>query len=796
MKRKDFNTGWSYAHLAKDDWRTVSVPHDPMRDEPKSEIAAGGKNTGWYEGFDYVYEKRFTPDEALCAQVAQLEFEGVYRNAEVSLNGEKLALHPYGYTNFYVDLTGKLKPGEENVLQVVCRNADQPNSRWYSGAGLYRPVWLWTAPQAHILQNGLRVRTLSIELPTVEITVKTSAPGKVALSIFDGDTALFSHERETDGELVCTAELPTAELWSRENPKLYTLKAVFGEDELSTTFGVRTLSWGPQGFLMNGQRLLLQGACIHHDNGILGAICDPDAVERKVRLLKENGYNAIRSAHNPCSKALLKVCDRLGVVVMDEYIDHWYIHKTQYDYVDYFNDWWRQDLTDMVEKDYNHPCVVLYSTGNEVSETSQPKGIELTRQLTEMLHALDSTRPVTCGVNIFFNFLSSIGFGIYSDDKARKAAEEAEKLRAAGKTVKKKAVGSEFFNDMAGLLGDNSMKLGAMLHGCDVKTRDAFANMDIAGYNYGIYRYGMDLKKYPERLILGSETFCKDAWRFQEIAENNPRVVGDFVWAGIDYLGEVGIGAWEYQEYAPRFDGGLGWVAAGSGRLDLIGNPLGEAYYTRVVFKKDPGPYLAVCPVSHTGEKHSPSSWRMSNAIMSWSWEGYEGHKADVEVYARAASVELFVNGRSVGKKAMGSSCLARFRCTYQPGTVEVAAYDSTGRELGRYALRSAGRETCLTARAEQPTVRKGHLSYIRLAYTDAQGTVKASLRGRLRVKVSGGELLALGSACPYNELGFGGSDTDTYYGEALAIVRAEGESVELTVTDGMLSGSVSVPVT
>ena len=214
-----------------------------------------------------------------------------------------------------------------------------------------------------------------------------------------------------------------------------------------------------------------------------------------------------------------------------------------------------------------------------------------------------------------------------------------------------------------------------------------------------------------------------------------------------------------------------------------------------MVFKKDPGPYLAVCPVSHTGEKHSPSSWRMSNAIMSWSWEGYEGHKADVEVYARAASVELFVNGRSVGKKAMGSSCLARFRCTYQPGTVEVAAYDSTGRELGRYALRSAGRETCLTARAEQPTVQKGHLSYIRLAYTDAQGTVKSSLRGRLRVRVSGGELLALGSACPYNELGFGGTDTDTYYGEALAIVRAEGESVELTVTDGMLSGSVSVPV-
>ena len=795
MKRNDFNTGWSCAHLGANDWKAVAVPHDAMRDEPKSEIAAGGKNTGWYEGFDYVYEKRFTPDAALIDQVAQLEFEGVYRKAEVSLNGEKLAFRPYGYTNFYVDLTGKLKPDEENVIQVICRNADQPNSRWYSGAGLYRPVWLWTAPQKHILQNGLHVRTVSLNPPTVEISVKTSAPGKVAFSITDGDQLLFACERETDGELVCTAELPEAQLWSQDNPKLYTLKAVFGEDELSTSFGVRTLSWGTQGFMMNGQRLLLQGACIHHDNGILGAICDVDAVERKVRLLKENGYNAIRSAHNPCSKALLDVCDRMGIVVMDEYIDHWYIHKTQYDYVDYFDDYWQRDLTDMVEKDYNHPCVVLYSTGNEVSETSQPKGIELTRQLTDFLHGLDNTRPVTCGVNIFFNYLSAIGFGVYSDDKAKKAAEEAEKLKAAGKTAKKKAVGSEFFNNLAGLLGDNTMKLGATLHGCDVKTRDAFANMDIAGYNYGIYRYGKDLKKYPERLILGSETFCKDAWRFQEMAENNPRVVGDFVWAGIDYLGEVGIGAWEYQEYAPRFDGGKGWVAAGSGRLDLIGNPLGEAYYTRVVFKKDPGPYLAVCPVSHTGENHSPSSWRMSNAMMSWSWEGYEGKKADVEVYARAASVELFVNGRSVGKKAVSSDCFARFRCTYQPGTIEAVSYDVTGRELGRFALNSAGKDTRLTAHAEQPTVQKGHLSFIRLQYTDGQGTVKSTLRGRLRVKVSGGELLALGSACPYNELGFGGCDTDTYYGEALAIVRAEGDTVELTVTDGMLSGRVSVPV-
>ena len=369
-------------------------------------------------------------------------------------------------------------------------------------------------------------------------------------------------------------------------PQLYTLQAAYGTDTAAARFGIRSLAWGREGLLLNGSRIILQGACIHHDNGLLGAVCHPDAVRRKVRILHENGYNAIRSAHNPCSKALLDACDEQGMLVMDEYIDHWYIHKTEHDYVDYFNDWWRSDLESMVKKDYNHPCVILYSTGNEVSETAQKKGIALTKQLTRYLHRLDDTRPVTCGVNIFFNFLSSIGFGVYSDKKAKKQAEDA--------TKKKKAVGSQFFNNLAGLLGSEFMKHGATLHGCDVKTRDAFANMDIAGYNYGIYRYEHDLKKYPDRLILGSETFCSDAYRFRELAKKEPRLIGDFVWAGMDYLGEVMVGSWEYADNAPRFDGGLGWVSAGSGRIDLTGKPLGEALYTRVALEQAEGPFLAV----------------------------------------------------------------------------------------------------------------------------------------------------------------------------------------------------------
>ena len=793
MQQNLFHDGWTCRHLGDPGpGRSVSIPHDAMISESRSELSAGGVNTGWYEGYDYLYEKTFVPGPEVVGQKTVLEFEGVYHNAEVSLNGESLMFRPYGYTNFYVDLTGKLLPGQENLLQVIARNADQPNSRWYSGAGIYRPVRLWTGPaDAHILLNGLRIRTLSIQPASIAVTVLTQGDGPVRVEVRDsaGNLAASGEARAENGKAVLTLSIPDASLWSPDSPALYLCHAFFGADTASSTFGIRTLSWGRHGILLNGSRIIIQGACIHHDNGVLGARCYEDAEWRKIRLMKENGYNAIRSAHNPCSKYLLDACDHLGILVMDEYIDHWYIHKTEHDYVTYFNDWWRQDLPDMVEKDYNHPSVILYSTGNEVSETAQKKGIALTRQLTDFLHGLDDSRPVTCGINIFFNFLSSVGFGVYSDEKAKKEAQKAEKRKADGKPKKEKAVGSKFFNDMAGLLGDEFMKRGATIPPCDWRTKDAFAQMDIAGYNYGIYRYRHDLKKYPSRLILGSETFCNDAYKFRELAKVEPRLVGDFVWAGMDYMGEVMVGSWEYSDYAPRFDGGLGWVTAGSGRVDLTGRPLCEALYTRVALEQDKGPFLGVCPVNHTGDKHSPSAWKMSNAIDSWSWHGYSGNKADVEVYARAASVELKINGRSVGRKALKNDCIARFRCVYEDGTIEAISFDASGNELGRASLKTASSETRLQAIP-------GRLAFIRLKYTDNAGILKPLERGILKVSVQGGTLAGLGSACPFNAKGFAGSETDTYYGEALAVVKADSEGpVTLSVSDGTLSCSVSIPV-
>ena len=614
MQKIDFNKDWMCRCLTRDEEAyPVTLPHDAMLSEPRTQESTGEGNIGWYIGGDYEYTKNFFVPEEYKGKKVLIEFEGIYHNGEVYINGKKAAYRPYGYTNFYVDTEGFFQYGKENEIKVIARNADQPNSRWYSGTGIYRPAYLYVGEEKHIPVNGVKIRTLSYDPARIEVVVKTSSPGEVSLKIeFEGSKVLRvigestkignvnndkiissdnknmqpnesvqtgkngqkselaqveaeKNNQEAAYQAIFQLDVPNAKLWDTEHPNLYTCKAIFGEDEVTETFGIRELIWNPQvGMTINGERVILRGACFHHDNGVLGACTYPEAEERKMRILKENGYNAVRSAHYPCSKALLDACDRVGMLMMDEYVDVWYIHKTKYDYAGQLADWWKQDLKDMVDKDYNHPSVIMYSTGNEVAETAQKKGIALTGDMTNYLHSLDSTRPVTCGINIFFNFLSSIGLGVYSDDKAEKTA-------ASKPEEKKKPVGSEFYNTLACLVGDYFMKCGATLYPCDLRTKDAYANMDIAGYNYGIFRYKHDLKKYPNRLILGSETFCKDAYSFWEIAKKNKRIIGDFVWAGWDYIGEVGDGAAEYSDY--KFEDPATRMTGGNGRIDLNGKP-------------------------------------------------------------------------------------------------------------------------------------------------------------------------------------------------------------------------------
>lgn len=778
MEKTGFNKGWiCYPTADEEKAVPVTLPHDAMLWDERIPQCPGGTNTGWYNAKDYTYEKTFQITDRKKGSRIIFEFEGAYKDAAVYINGKKAAEHEYGYTGFYVDATELLLVDQENRIRVDVKNSDQPNSRWYTGTGLYRPVWMYVLPEKHILLDGIKVTTLDYRKGRVQIRVQTEGEGKLKIQILNGATVVAEAEDICTGMYTGTLDIPDRKLWSEDSPKLYTCRVIFEEDVQEVRFGIRMIECTPEkGFCINGERVILRGACIHHDNGILGACAYPFAERRKIKILKENGYNAVRSAHNPCSKALLDACDELGMMVMDEYADMWYIHKTKYDYASSIMENYRQDLETIIKKDYNHPSVIMYSTGNEVSETAQKKGIRFCKTLTGILHELDGTRPVTCGVNIFFNFLSSMGFGVYSDKKADQAAENAKK---------KKAVGSEFFNTIAGVFGAGFMKTGATLYPCDLKTRDAFANMDVAGYNYGIKRYRHDLKKYPSRLILGSETFCSDASIFWKMAKKEPRLIGDFVWAGMDYLGEVGIGAWEYKDYAPDFDHGCGWVSAGAGRIDLTGKPLPEMSYTKVAFEQEKIG-IGVVPVNHTKDRHSSSAWKMSNAVESWSWNGCDGVDAAVEVYARGAFAELFINGKKVGKKHLNSSCRVTFYTKYQRGKLKAVAYDKQGQVIARKEIHTAGQETILSMIPEQKTInRENDLCYVRLKYTDRNGIVKPLVKGEIRLKVEGGDLLGFGSACPYYEKSYLTDRADTYFGEALAVIRPHIDT-ETIVISGM----------
>lgn len=785
MEQINFNDNWWYGLVGENKRQKITIPHDAMREESRSESSLGGANIGWYQGNDYIYEKNFfVPDEYKNKKLI-LEFEGVYHNAEVKINGQKAGYRPYGYTNFYVEIDNYLKYEEENKIEVLAYNSDQPNSRWYTGTGIYRPVNLLVLPEKHILVNGIKISTISTSPARIAIDLKATTTGQGKISILENETIILEHQSQISDSSRIELTIPNAKLWLPDSPCLYTCQIEFEGSIYEARFGIRTLTWDSEhGLEINGIRTILKGACIHHDNGLLGAAAYEEAERRKVQILQAAGYNAIRSAHNPCSKSLLNACDELGMLVMDEYVDMWYIHKTRFDYANYFSDWWPQDLKDMVDKDYNHPSVILYSIGNEVSETAEKRGIELTREMTEYLHELDCTRPVTCGVNIFFNYLSSLGFGVYSDKKAQKEKK------------KEKVVGSEFYNKLAGILGDKTMKLGATLRGSDRTTRESFANMDIAGYNYGILRYKNDLKKYPNRLILGTETFCKDAYDFMELAKQNNRIIGDFVWAGMDYIGEAGIGSWVYEDAYPKNASPAGWLTAGSGRIDITGAELGEALYTKVALEKTKGPLLAVKPVYQTG-KHSPSAWKLTDALPSWTWPGCEGMKAQVEVYARANSIALYLNNQLLTKRNVKKGCRTLINTVYQKGQLTVISYDEKEQEIGRSSLNTAADQTILSLEPEQESIKFQGLAFVRIRYTDQSKILKPMEKHEVKVTVAGGKLLALGHGCPYNPDGYTQNKTQTYYGEALAIVQAdqEVEAVSLTVSDETKVKHLSIPI-
>jgi beta-galactosidase len=787
-----FLNGWTfYKDGDEANKKIVTLPHDAMLSEHRDINNPGGANISYFAGGKYIYEKDFKLD-ILPTDKVYFEFEGVYMRTLIYINDMEAYSRAYGYSDFYFDATPYVRNGK-NHIKVVVDNSLQPNSRWYTGSGIYRPVHMFILKEDHILPRSFKVKTLSHENGTIEVFAAFNGKTEGLLEILDMENQIVHSKKfENIDSLDETINVPSFHLWDTDNPYLYKAHIVLSQDEAFENFGIRTVRLDKEkGLLINGKREILYGACIHHDNGLLGAVDDDFSNERKVRILKEAGYNAIRSAHNPMSRSLLSACDRIGMLVMDEYADCWYIHKTKYDYACFALQDYKLDLKDLVDKDYNHPSVIMYSEGNEVAETSQRKGIDFVDTMTKYLHSMDDTRPVTCGVNIFFNALFSWGMGVYSD---KKADSEAKKKP----TKKKKTVGSEFFNKLAGLLGADFMKTGATLPQSDRKTRDAFAKLDVAGYNYGIKRYRHDIKKYPDRFILGSETFCADSGKFYELAHKYPRIIGDFVWAGWDYIGEAGIGSWVAAENQEIYDDKAGWLLAGSGRIDILGNECAEMKYTRTAFRKEVISMASVSPRDHA-VGHSPSSWKLSWAHYTYDYPGCEGQKTIVEVYSQAHHIELYLNDRLIGKRRKGNNPdgLYTFKIRYQPGQLKAVAYDENNQEIGNCILASSSEETTFRLMPENARLNYHHdLAYVRLWLTDKDGIVKRLANDEVEIiEIKNGKLLGLGNACPYYKGSYLDRKTNAYYGKALAIIKPDEVVGDLEVTAKTKYGIVSCKI-
>lgn len=772
MKKISFNQNWTC------NGTPVTLPHDAQILEKRNPAVSDGGH-GYFPGGIYTYEKTFTAPAEWEGKKVLVEFEGVYKNSTVSLNGNVVGGHKYGYTTFTVELTG-LNYGAENTLTVVADNSKLPNSRWYSGSGIYRPVWLYVGETAHIEYQGVRITTLSID-PAV-IRVETKATADVSVEILDGDTVIAAGSGAD-----CEITVPGAKLWSDETPNLYTARVTCGGDVVEEKFGIRKIEWSNKGLFINGKETLLRGGCVHHDSGILGTATYDESEWRRVRILKEAGFNAIRAAHNPCSRAMLEACDHYGMYMMDETFDMWYNRKTKNDYGLDFEENWADDTAAMVNRDYNHPSVILYSIGNEVAEPCEAKGIEYGKKQIDLIHSLDATRPVTCGLNLMIISRAAKGQGIYQD--VDKNQEEIKKANKASDANPQNA--SLMFNIMVSFVG-TGMNKGGNSPKVDALATPMIDALDIAGYNYGSGRYPLEEKKHPERIIFGSETFPQDIYKNWEMVKKYPYVLGDFMWTSWDYLGEAGIGAWSYTGGMP-FNRPYPWVLAGAGVIDICGVPDGSCRYASTVWGLEKAPRIAVKPVNHPGVRVSRSVWRGTNAIESWAWSGCEGNKAEVEVYSGAHAVELLVNGKSLGKKKI-KECKAIFKTRYASGKIEAVAYDAGGRELLRSELNSATGKLSICAQPEKTSAAIGKIVYVPVTLQGENGVVEANADKKLTVTVEGGELLGFGSANPCTEEQYHTGSFTTYYGRALAIVRVQGNTT-ITVTDGKETAKAEIAV-
>ncbi len=783
MKKQKWNGGWLFWKDGNEvDKRPVNLPHDAMLEEKRNPDLPKGSGSGFFPGGKYWYEKTLYADAEFAGKTVILEFEGVYMNSRVYLNGQEVGGWVYGYTNFYVDLTGKLLPGQNNVITVMADNSQQPNSRWYSGSGIYRDVNLYIGNREYILPDGIQVKTLSIDPAVIDIAVesKKEESTQVVVQVMDGEAVIVSGAGEH-----LQLPVPNAKLWSAEEPNLYTVQVSLhrdGEllDEASIRTGIRSLVWDSRkGLQINGKTVKLRGGCIHHDHGPLGACFYHKAEYRRIKTLKNLGYNAIRYSHNPANRGFLEICDELGMYVLDETFDQWKLPQSDFDYAIHFDQEWQKDVKALVRKDFSHPSVIMYCIGNEITDTGLPHGALLAQAINGLFKALDSTRPTTIAINPMLTVL------------ARKMAE----AKAQGQE-QQGSMGSAEVNDIVTLLP--KILAGITPESLEVLLKDLLQHVDIAGYNYSAHLLEGTHALVPERVILHSETFpCRiaDGWA---LVEKNDSVIGDFMWTAWDYLGEAGVGEPTYGTTQAPFSKEYPCQNASIGAVDLTGEPEPFAYYVATLWGAYHEPYLAVRPLDHAGEEYTLGKWRFTDAVHSWTWPGHEGKTTRAEVYANADQIALLQNGQVIDRKPV-SACKAVFDAVYCPGTLEAVAYDASGAELSRTSLTTAGEATKLSISAEETAMAADgeDLAYITVEITDGAGIRKTLCDCPVSVTVEGaGTLVAVGSAACRTEESYLGARFTTHNGKMIAIVRSCGQTGSVTVTanaEGMDPVSITI---
>ncbi len=803
----EINSGWKFIRdsipTAKnqefDDsqWMTVDLPHDfsmmdlpgedgPDKVGPFGKTAPGnGNSTGHIPGGTGWYRKEFTIDQSNAGKSAILKFDGIYQESDIWVNGQKVAEHKNGYTPFWFDITPYLnETGKPNLIAVKAENTGR-NSRWYSGSGIYRNVQLVMVPPVHIPEWGVYVTTPTIDEKTASVLVEieasngTDSESEVLCTINIKDKQGNLAGTVTESSKVSAAsdvtikkqiEIQNPMLWSVENPNMYsaeiTLHSDGGEmDTYTQTFGIRTISFSPEkGFLLNGKPILLKGGCLHHDNGFLGAAAIDQAEIRKVALMKANGYNAIRCAHNPPSEAFLNACDESGMLVIDEFTDMWESYKNPQDYSVHFKEYWKKDLTDMLLRDRNHPSIIMWSIGNEVPKVSVAEGIRIGKQLAGHVKTLDHTRPVTEAVTSIF---TPNGW-------------------------------------------ENSAEI--------------FGVLDVSGYNYQPQRYEEDHEKFRDRIMYGSESFPLDAYEYWKAVEKNPFVIGDFVWTAQDYIGEVALA---HSNYVPEKEKAIfklpdysiptttkifdmmegmpsAWpnYVAWCGDFDLTGEKKPQMLYRDVLWDNSTIEMNVHEPIA-SGMAENVSGWGWPKEWPIWNWEGHEGKPLQVRVFTKAPKVRLELNGELVGEKELSAEdkYIAVFEVPYKAGELTAIALEE-GKETARKILKTAGAPVAIRLTPEWNSLRpdRNDLAYVKIEVVDGRGNVVPTDTAQIKISVSGtGELVGSGSGNPSDMESVNNETVKTYKGKAQAILRPYTNcgSIFLKVeSEGLTTGELHIDCT